>query len=46
MDRSWREKNENILLNDDLSKWEKFKSGGYTFKNISDNQYQKIKRKQ
>ena len=37
MDRSWRENNENILLKDDLSRWEKFKSGGYTVKNISDN---------
>ncbi len=46
MDRSWRDTSENILLSDNLTGWEKFKSGGYTFRNISDNQYKKIIRKQ
>ena len=42
MDRSWLDTAENILLKDDITRWEKFKSGGYTIRNISDNFYKKI----
>ena len=36
MDRTWRDTQENVLLNKDLTRWEKFKSGGYTFKNVNE----------
>lgn len=36
MDRSWRNTPTNILEDKNLSRWEKFKNGGYTFRNISD----------
>ena len=35
MDRSWKDTEQNILEDQALSRWEKFTSGGYTFKNMS-----------
>ena len=36
VDRSWKVKQENILLRTDVSRWEKFTSGGYNLKNLGD----------
>ena len=33
-DRTWRDNQENPLENDKLTRWEKFKTGGYSVKNI------------
>ena len=35
MDRTWRDSVENILEDESLTKWQKFKSGGYTFRNVN-----------
>ena len=35
MDRSWKDTEENVLENHAMSRWDKFTSGGYTFKNIT-----------
>ena len=35
MDRSWQETATNVLENEDMSRWEKFKAGGYTVKNLT-----------
>ena len=43
MDRSWRQTQNNILEDQSLTRWDKFKNGGYTFRNISErfmNNYQ------
>ena len=34
MDRTWRETSENVLENKGMSRWDKFTSGGYTFRNL------------
>ena len=36
MDRSWRDTEENILERPDMTRWEKFKAGGYSVRNVLD----------
>ena len=46
MDRSWKDTETNILENHDMTRWEKFKSGGYTAKNVTERAKNTLNRKQ
>ena len=35
MDKTWRLNKKNVLLDDSVTEWDKFKQGGYTFKNMA-----------
>ena len=34
MDQTWRDTHQNVLEREDMTRWEKFKEGGYSFKNM------------
>ena len=36
LDRSWKDTATNILENKELTRWQKFTSGGYTVKNVTE----------
>ena len=46
LDRSWRDDQKNVLEDTELTKWEKFKAGGYTIKNVAERATNDLSRQQ
>ena len=46
MDRTWKDKEQNILEDPTTTRWQKFKDGGYTIKNVTDRSVNSQRRKQ